>query len=145
MKNKKIIVFLVCIFIGLLWFGILTHITNKVSESEEVTIPEYTQRTEVGLVTSDAVQLEGACTWHLDVPSTDVDRLHIDLIISKIMQKSVTKYSYEDLLNDNISIFKDIQERVEDCVFSIQPYGFTVLSLYINKSEKCNTQKDIIF
>lgn len=135
MKDKKIIVFLVCIFISLLWFGILTHITNKVAEPEEPTIPEYTQKTEVGLVTSDAVQLEGACTWHLDVPSTDVDRLKINLIISRTIQKSVAKYSYEDLLNNDILIFKDIRERVEDCVFSIQSYGFTVLSLSINKPE----------
>ena len=133
MKNNKIIVFLVCIFIGLLWFGIMTHITNKVAE--EPTIPEYTQTTNVALMTSDAVQLEGTCTWHLDVHSTDVDRLKIDLIISRTIQKSMIKYSYEDLLNDDVSIFKDIQERVEDCVFSIQPYGFTVWSLSISKPE----------
>ena len=135
MKDKKIIVFLVCIFISLLWFGILTHITNKVAEPEETTILEYTQTTDISLMTSDAVQLEGTCTWHLDVPSTDVDRLKIDLIISRTIQKSMVKYSYEDLLNDDISIFKDIQERVEDCVFSIQPYGFTVWSLSIDKPE----------
>ena len=133
MKNNKIIVFLVCIFIGLLWFGIMTHITNKVAE--EPTIPEYTQTTNVALMTSDAIQLEGTCTWHLDVHSTDVDRLKIDLIISRTIQKSMIKYSYEDLLNDDVSIFKDIQERVEDCVFSIQPYGFTVWSLSISKPE----------
>lgn len=133
MKNNKIIVFLVCIFIGLLWFGIMTHLTNKTVE--EPTIPKYTQTTDVALMTSDAVQLEGTCTWHLDVPSTDVDRLKIDLIISRTIQKSMIKYSYEDLLNDDVSIFKDIQGRVEDCVFSIQPYGFTVWSLSINKPE----------
>lgn len=134
MKDNKIIVFLVCIFIGLLWFGILTYTTNKIVE--EPTIPEYTQTTDVVLMTNDAVQLEGTCTWHLDVPSTDVDRLKIDLIISRTIQKSVAKYSYEDLLgNDDISIFKDIQEKVEDCVFSIQPYGFKVWSLSMNKPE----------
>lgn len=134
MKDNKIIVFLVCIFIGLLWFGILTYTTNKIVE--EPTIPEYTQTTDVVLMTNDAVQLEGTCTWHLDVPSTDVDRLKIDLIISRTIQKIVAKYSYEDLLgNDDISIFKDIQERVEDCVFSIQPYGFKVWSLSMNKPE----------
>lgn len=133
MKNNKIIVFLVCIFIGLLWFGIMTHLTNKTVE--EPTIPEYTQTTNVSLMTNDAVQLEGTCTWHLDVPSTDVDRLKIDLIISRTIQKSMIKYSYEDLLNDDVLIFKDIQGRVEDCVFSIQPYGFTVWSLSINKPE----------
>ena len=135
MKDNKIIVFLVCIFIGLLWFGILIYTTNKVAEPEEITIPAYTQTTDVVLMTSDAVQLEGTCTWHIDVPSTDVDRLKIDLIISRTIQKSIIKYSYEDLLNDNVSIFKDIQERVEDCVFSIQPYGFTVWSLSMNKPE----------
>ena len=135
MKNNKIIVFLVCIFIGLLWFGIMTHLTNKVAEPEEITIPEYTQTTNVSLMTSDAVQLEGTCTWHLDVPSTDVDRLKIDLIISKIIKKSMVKYSYEDLLNDEILVFTDISEQVKDCVFSIQPYGFTLWSLSINKPE----------
>lgn len=135
MKDKKIVVFLVCIFISLLWFGILTHITNKVAEPEEPTIPEYTQTTDVGLMTSDSVLLRGTCTWHLDVSSTDIDRLKIDLIISRIIEKSIAKYSYEDLLNNDVAIFKDIQERVEDCVFSIQPFGFTVLSLSINKPE----------
>lgn len=135
MKDKKIIVFLVCIFISLLWFGILTYTTNKVVEPEEITIPRYTQTTDVSLMTSDAVPLEGTCTWHLEIPSTDVDRLKIDLIISRIIQKSMIKYSYEDLLNDDVSIFTDIQERIEDCVFSIQPYGFTVWSLSINKPE----------
>ena len=135
MKNNKIIVFLVCIFISLLWFGIMTHLTNKVAEPEEITIPEYTQTTNVSLMTSDAVQLEGTCTWHLDVPSTDVDRLKIDLIISRIIKKSMVKYSYEDLLNDEILVFTDISERVKDCVFSIQPYGFTLWSLSINKPE----------
>lgn len=134
MKNK-IIVFLVCISISLLWFGIMTHLTNKVAEPEEITIPEYTQTTNVSLMTSDAVQLEGTCTWHLDVPSTDVDRLKIDLIISRIIKKSMVKYSYEDLLNDEILVFTDISERVKDCVFSIQPYGFTLWSLSINKPE----------
>ena len=124
-----------CVFIGLLWAGILTHITNKVAEPEEVTIPEYTQTTDVALMTNDAVQLEGTCTWHLDIPSTDVNRLKIGLIISRTIQKSMAKYSYEDLLNDETSVFKDIQERVEDCVFSIQPYGFTVWSLSISKPE----------
>lgn len=132
MKNK-ILVILMCVFIGLLWAGILTHVTNKVVE--EPTIPEYTQTTDVALMSNDAVQLEGTCTWHLDVPSTDVDRLKIDLIISRTIQKSIAKYSYEDLLNDDVAIFKDIQERVEDCVFSIQPYGFTVWSLSISKPE----------
>lgn len=122
-----------CVFIGLLWAGILTHVTNKVVE--EPTIPEYTQTTDVALMFNDAVQLEGTCTWHLDVPSTDVDRLKIDLIISRTIAKSIEKYSYEDLLNNDILIFKDIRERVEDCVFSIQPYGFTVLSLSITKPE----------
>ena len=133
MKDNRIIVFLVCIFISLLWFGILTYTTNKVAE--EPTIPEYTQTTNVSLMTSDAVQLEGTCTWHLDIPSTDVDRIKIDLIISRTIQKSIVKYSYEDLLNNDVLIFKDIQERVEDCVFSIQPYGFTLWSLSINKPE----------
>ena len=117
---------------GLL-FGVLISTTRK--NIKDPTIPEYTQTTDVALMTSDAVQLEGTCTWHLDVPSTDVDRLKIDLIISRAIQKSMTKYSYEDLLNDDVSIFKDIQERIEDCVFSIQPYGFTVWSLSINKPE----------
>jgi hypothetical protein len=132
MKNK-ILIILMCLFIGFLWAGILTHTVKKVAE--EPTIPEYTQTTDVALMTSDAVQLEGTCTWHLDVPSTDVDRLKIDLIISRTIQKSMTKYSYEDLLNNDEAIFKDIQERVEDCVFSIQPYGFTVWVLSINKPE----------
>ena len=133
MKDKKIIIFLVCIFISLLWFGILTYTTNKIVE--EPTIPRYTQTTKVSLMTSDAVQLKGICTWHLDVSSTDVDRLKIDLIISRIIQKSMIKYSYEDLLNDDVAIFKDISERIEDCVFSIQPYGFTLWNLSINKPE----------
>lgn len=133
MKDKKIIVFLVCIFIGLLWFGILTHTTKKIAE--DPTIPEYTQTTKVSLMTNDAVQLEGICTWHLDVPSTDVDRLKIDLIIRRIIQKSMTKYSYEDLLNDEVLVFTDVSERIKDCVFSIQPYGFTLWSLSINKPE----------
>ena len=59
----------------------------------------------------------------------------IDLIISRTIQKSMAKYSYEYLLNNDVLVFKDIQERVEDCVFSIQPYGFTVWSLSINKPE----------
>ena len=86
-------------------------------------------------MTNDAVQLRGTCTWHLSVPSTNADRLSIDVIISRIIQKSIVKYSYEDLLNNDALIFKDIQEKIEDCIFSIQTYGFTVLSLSINKPE----------
>jgi hypothetical protein len=133
MKDNKIIMFLGFIFIILLGFGILTHTTNKVEE--EPTISEYTQTTDVALMTNDAVPLEGTCIWHLDVASTDVDRFKIDLIISRTIQKSIAKYSYKDLLNNSISIFSDIKERVEDCVFSIQPYGFMVCSLSINKPE----------
>ena len=135
MKNNKLIIFLMFIFMGLL-FVVLTHTTKEAIEKpKEPTIPEYTQTTDVALMTNDAIQLEGTCTWHLDVPSTDVDRLKIDLIISRTIQKSIAKYSYEDLLNDDVAIFKDIQERIEDCVFSIQPYGFMVWSLSINKPE----------
>lgn len=135
MKDNKLIIFLMFIFMGLL-FVVLTHTTRKnIKELEESTIKEYTQTTNVVLMTSDAVQLEGTCTWHLDTPSTDVDRLKIDLIISRIIQKSMVKYSYEDLLNNEILILTDISERVKDCVFSIQPYGFTLWSLSINKPE----------
>ena len=133
-KSDIVLTSLLCLFIGLICGASFGFLKTK-PESIEPTIPKYTQTTDVALMTSDAVQLEGTCTWHLDVPSTDVDRLKIDLIISRTIQKSMIKYSYEDLLNDDVSIFKDIQERVEDCVFSIQPYGFTVWSLSINKPE----------
>ena len=131
--KREIIIFWGIIFISFLCYIMLVPIPKKVVE--EPTIPEYTQTTDVALMSNDAVQLEGTCTWHLDVPSTDVDRLKIDIIISRTIQKSIAKYSYEDLLNDDVAIFKDIQERVEDCVFSIQPYGFTVWSLSISKPE----------
>lgn len=133
-KLDIVLTSLLCLFIGLICGASFGFLKTK-PESIKPTIPKYTQTTDVALMTSDAVQLEGTCTWHLDVPSTDVDRLKIDLIISRTIQKSMIKYSYEDLLNDDVSIFKDIQGRVEDCVFSIQPYGFTVWSLSINKPE----------
>ena len=134
-KSDIVLISLLCLFIGLVCGASFGFLKTKPKSIEENTISEYTQTTNVSLMTSDAVQLEGACTWHLDVPSTDVDRLKIDLIISRIIKKSMVKYSYEDLLNDEILIFTDISERVKDCVFSIQPYGFTLWSLSINKPE----------
>lgn len=134
-KSDIVLISLLCLFIGLVCGASFGFLKTEPELIEENTILKYTQTTDVALMTSDAVQLEGTCTWYLDVPSTDVDRLKIDLIISRTIQKSMTKYSYEDLLNNDVLIFKDIQERVEDCVFSIQPYGFTVWSLSINKPE----------
>ena len=134
-KSDIVLISLLCLFIGLVCGASFGFLKTEPKPIEEPIIPKYTQTTDVALMTSDAVKLEGTCIWYLDVPSTDVDRLKIDLIISRTIQKSMIKYSYEDLLNDDVSIFKDIQERVEDCVFSIQPYGFTVWSLSINKPE----------
>lgn len=134
-KSDIILISLLCLFIGLVCGASFGFLKTEPKPIEENTISEYTQTTNVSLMTNDAVQLEGTCTWHLDVPSTDVDRLKIDLVISRIIKKSMVKYSYEDLLNDEILIFTDISERVKDCVFSIQPYGFTLWSLSIHKPE----------
>lgn len=134
-KSDIVLISLICLCLGLIYGASFGFLKTKPEPVEESTIPEYTQTTYVDVMLNDAVQLKVTCTWHLNVPSTDVNRLKIDLIIRRTIQKSMAKYSYEDLLNDDVSIFKDISERIKDCVFSIQPYGFTLWSLSINKPE----------
>ena len=89
MKDKKIIVFLVCIFISLLWFGILTHITNKVAEpiEESTRLETATGSGTCVFLDNEARECTACYAWFLDYPSEDFDRISIDLVVKHTIKK----------------------------------------------------------
>ena len=115
MKNNKIIIFLVCIFISLLWFGILTHITNKTTIEETNSFKETLDnivKCDVSIMTADAVTLE--CTvqyFHNEsrpgmiIPTVDV----INSCLRLETRLLTREYSLIDFINNKEEIINKIR------------------------------------
>jgi hypothetical protein len=101
----------------------------------EKTLPECKKTTEVIWNTNDAVKIHISCKWYIDVATTEVDRLKVDLIINRTIKKYFNNISYEYLLEHKLEVLEDLQERIKDCVFALQPYGFNITTLFIRKAE----------
>jgi hypothetical protein len=101
----------------------------------EKILPECVEMTEVPWNTSDAMKLRISCKWHIEVATTEVDRLKVDLIVSRTIKKYFNNISYEYLLEHKSEVLDDLQERIKDCVFALQPYGFNIITLSVGKAE----------
>lgn len=135
MKDKKIIIFLVCIFISLLWFGILTYTTNKVAEPIEINtrLETATDSGTCVFLDNEARECIAYYTWFLDYPSEDFDRVSIDLVVKHTIKKYFIRHSYTEFCD---SVGKnELMSIIEDCVFVIQPIGFKLTNLTVTKSE----------
>lgn len=137
MKDKAI-AFLVVIFINLLWFGILTHITNKVAEEpiEESTKLEIANGSGTcDFLDNEARECTACYTWFLDYPSEDFDRVSIDLVVKHTIKKYFIRHSYTKFCDSIEENTKELMAIIEDSVFAIQPIGFKLTNLTITESE----------
>ena len=136
MKNSKILIVIVI----LLSVIVISEIASWFTKVEapipiENVLPECVETTEVPWNTSDAIKLRISCKWHIDVATTEVDRFKVDLIVSRTIKKYFNNISYEYLLEHKLEVLEDLQERIKDCVFALQPYGFNIINLSIVKAE----------
>lgn len=136
MKDNKIIVILVCIFIGLLWFGILTYRINKATESEESTrLETATGSGTCVFLDNEARECTASYTWFLDYPSEDFDRVSIDLVVKHTIKKYFIRYSFTKFCNSAEENTEELIAIIEDSVFAIQPIGFKLVNLIITGSK----------
>jgi len=142
MKNNKIIVFLVCIFISLLWFGILTHTTNKVAEpiEESTKLETATGSGNCVFLDNEARECTASYTWFLDYPSEDFDRVSIDLVIKHTIKKYFIRHSFTEFCNSAEENTEELIAIIEDSVFAIQPIGFKLVNLIITGSKYNNNK-----
>lgn len=142
MKDNRIIVFLVCIFISLLWFGILTHITNKVAEpiEESTKLETATGSGNCEFLDNEARECTACYTWFLDYPSEDFDRVSIDLVVKHTIKKYFIRHSYTEFCDSEEENTKELMAIIEDSVFAIQPMGFKLTNLIITESEHFKTK-----
>ena len=142
MKDNRIIVFLVCIFISLLWFGILTHITNKVAEpiEESTRLETATGSGNCEFLDNEARECTAYYAWFLDYPSEDFDRVSIDLVVKHTIKKYFIRHSYTEFCNSVEENTKELMAIIEDSVFAIQPIGFKLTNLIVTESEHFNTK-----
>lgn len=142
MKDKKIIVFLVCIFISLLWFGILTHITNKVAEpvEESTKLETATGSGTCDFLDNEAREYTACYAWFLDYPSEDFDRVSIDLVVKHTIKKYFIRHSYKKFCDSVEENTKELMAIIEDSVFAIQPIGFKLTNLTVTELENFKTK-----
>lgn len=137
MKDNKIIIFLMFIFIGLLFVGLI-HTTK---EAIEEPIEEST-RLEIATGSGTCVFLDNeareciACyAWFLDYPSEDFDRISIDLIVKHTINKYFIRHSYTKFCDSVEENTKELMVIIEDSVFAIQPIGFKLIDLTVTLPE----------
>lgn len=135
--KDRIIAFLVCIFINLLWFGILTHITNKTAEpiEESTRLETATGSGNCEFLDNEARECKAYYTWFLDYPSEDFDRVSIDLVVKHTIKKYFIRHSYVEFCDSAWENTKELMAIIEDSVFAIQPIGFKLTNLTVTESE----------
>lgn len=136
MKNSNILIVIVILLSVILIAEIASWFTKvETPIPTENVLPECVEITEVAWNTNDAVKIHISCKWYIDVATTDVDRLKVDLIVRRTIKKYFNDISYEYLLEHKLEVLEDLQERIKDCVFALQPYGFNITTLFIRKAE----------
>jgi hypothetical protein len=136
MKDSKILIIIAIILSILLIVDIASRFTKiETPIPTENVLPECVEITEVTWNTNDAVKLHISCKWYIDVATTETDRFKVDLIVSRTIKKYFNNISYEYLLEHKLEVLDDLQERIKDCVFALQPYGFNITTLFIRKAE----------
>lgn len=134
MKNSKILI-VIAILLSVIVIVEIASWFTKVETPIENILPECIETTEVTWNTNDAVKLCISCKWHIDAATTEVDRFKVDLIVSRTIKKYFNNISYEYLLERKLEVLEDLQERIKDCVFALQPYGFSITTLSIRKAD----------
>ena len=118
MKDKAI-AFLVLIFINLLWFGILTHITNKVVEEpieESTRLETATGSGNCEFLDNEARECTACYTWFLDYPPEDFDRVSIDLVVKHTIKKYFIRHSYTKFYDSIEENRKELMAIIEDSI-----------------------------
>lgn len=82
-------------------------------------------------ITNDAVEYTVHYAWAINGPSTEEQRLQVNLAIQYITQKYFNRYSNIEVKNKTDYIICDITERIEDSIFAIFPIEFTLREFVI--------------
>ena len=77
-------------------------------------------------ITNDSVEYTVHYAWVINGPSTEEQRLQVNLAIQYITQKYFNRYSNTEVKNKPNDIICDITERIEDSIFAIFPIEFTL-------------------
>lgn len=137
MKDNKLIIFLMFIFMGLL-FVVLTHTTKKAIEEpieESTKLETYVGSSNCVFLDNEARECIACYTWFLDYPSEDFDRVSVDLVIKHTIKKYFIRHSYTKFCDSLEENTKELIAIIEDCVFAIQPIGFELMDLTITLPE----------
>lgn len=127
-----------CIFISLLWFGILTYTTNKVAEpiEESTRLENAIGSGNCVFLDNEARECTASYTWFLDYPSEDFDRVSIDLVVKHTIKKYFTRHSFTKFCDSAEENTEELRAIIEDSVFAIQPIGFKLVNLIITGSKQ---------
>lgn len=113
MEDNKIIMFLGCIFIILLGFGILTHTTKNVTKLEEtISFNEiYVVKCDVPIITSDAIPLECSVQYSHSELCPEMIASTVDLINTRL-KLEIRLFAREYCRNDFINNREEILNRI---------------------------------
>lgn len=126
-----------CIIIQIIIVGFGLLVFSLCGLSEETypkEVSEFTKIITERTLTNDAVPYEISCEWHLNDNSDEIQQLKINSIVGNTIQITFQKYSHEDILNNVDEIIIDLRKRIVDCVFPLQPYGFSLGNISIKKT-----------
>ena len=82
-------------------------------------------------ITNDSVEYTVHYAWVINGPSTEEQRLQVNLAIQYITQKYFNTYSNTEFKNNPDNIICNITERIEDSIFAIFPIEFTLKEFVI--------------
>ena len=137
MKDNKIIIFLMFIFIGLLFVGLI-HTTKEAIEEpieESTRLETATGSGTCVFLDNEARECTACYAWSLDYPSEDFDRISIDLVVKHTIKKYFIRHSYTKFCDSVEENTKELMAIIEDSVFAIQPIGFKLTNLTITDPE----------
>ena len=85
-------------------------------------------------VTNDAVEYHVNCDWYVNHSINEDQILDIELLIRRTISKSFQYYSHADIVNNLDSITIDLRNRIQDCIFAIEPSGFEIIHINIKQN-----------
>ena len=137
MEENKIIIFLMFIFIGLLFVGLI-HTTKEAIEKPIEESTRFETATGSGtcvFLDNEARECTACYAWFLDYPSEDFDRISIDLVVKHTIKKYFIRHSYTKFCDSVEENTKELMAIIEDSVFAIQPIGFKLIDLTVTLPE----------
>lgn len=135
MKKSDIVLLILLMFTG---YVIVLGIIDLRSQIPQAREPEEVSSVIKSVnhygVTNDAVEYHVNCDWHVN-HSIDTDQiLDIELLVRRTISKSFQYYSHQDIVDNLDSITIDLRNRIQDCIFAIEPSGFEIIHINIKQN-----------